>query len=466
MIRATAAKAVADIIAFLKNRIITMLDAIRKFRLDKNKVIDLLLIFFLWIVIFDPPFIIGFNIIHIVGACCVVYILFNKKYWLPLLEFEIVIVALFIYISIVSCFNGISFYDIIRSYVVYWIIDIVPISFVIVDICRIRKYDYEKFEQLIIGAGIIFTVVSVSAILSSSLHDLYFNHLDKAGLIKHQSLSARTYGFASNLLYSSPISVAIIGALCMKRFAVQDKIYYLLLSVAMMVVSYYNARISLFVYVFGCIAVFLAYKKHRKKLFITGVALVIFALAAFFVLFLVVRLSRAPGTHIVWLYNGLANIFGRFFGIDENSRFYQDSFGYYLDPIRYRLPSNFINIIFGTGQTIMMPNKFGICTDIGFVNDLWYGGIIYVLCAYFALFIYCRTIIKKAPRHTNDKSIGRFWVIMLVLTFIVSNIKGIFIGFNNATSLMWLLLVFVVMRKRKLRESDFSFIKIKKVGNR
>lgn len=466
MMRAAAEKAVADIIAFLENRISIMLDAIRKFRLDKNKIIDFLLILFLWIVIFDPPIIIGFNIIHIIGACSIIYILFNKKYWLPLLEFEIVIVALFAYIAIVSFLNGISFYDIIRSYVVYWIIDIVPISFVIVDICRIRKYDYDKFEQLIIGAGIVFAVISVSAILSSSLHDLYFNHLDNAGLIKHKSLSARTYGFASNLLYSSPIAVAIIGALCMKRFAVQDKIYYLFLSVAMMVVAYYNARISLFVYVGGCFAVFLAYKKHRKKLFITGVALVVFALIAFFVLFLIVRFSRAPGTHIVWLYNGLANIFGRFFGIDKNSRFYQDSFGYYFDPVRYQLPSAFINIIFGTGETIMMPNKFGVCTDIGFVNDVWYGGIVYVLCAYFALFVYCRTIIKKAPRHTTDKSIGRFWVIMLVLTFVVSNIKGIFIGFNNATSLMWLLLVFVVMRKRKLCENDFSFIRIKRVGSK
>ena len=445
----------------LKNKVSETVNAVKNFRFNKDKVIDLLLMLFLWLVIFDPPFIIGFNIIHIVGGCSLLYLLFKRKYWLPLIKFEAVLVGFFAYIAVVSYLNGISLYDIVRSYVVYWIIDIVPVSFVIVDICKIRKYDYDKFEKLLIGAGVIFTLVSVSAIFSTSVHDFFFDYLTKAGLIRHKSFALRTYGFASNLLYSSPIACAIIGALCMRRFALQNKLYYLGLSVLMMLAAYYNARISIFVYVAGCFAIFITYKKQRLKLFILGASFLVLAVGVFFILRAYVLSAQKPDSHIVWLYNGLANIFGRFFGTTKGSKYYYDSFGYYLNSKRYSYPSKIINIIFGTGETILGKNSYGVNSDIGFVNDVWYGGYVYVISAYTGIILFCRKIKQELPRCTDDKLIGSFLTVTLVLSFIVGNIKGIYVSFNNATTLMWILLIFSVLRTKELSDRGFPLLKKK-----
>ncbi len=452
------------VISSVKSKFSATVSAIKNFRIDKNRLIDFALILLMWLVIFDPPFIIGFNIIHIIGGASLLYLLFKRKYWLPLFKFEAVLAAFFVYIAIVSYLNGVSLYDIVRSYVVYWILDIVPVSFVIVDICKIRKYNYDKFEQLLIGAGIVFTIISVSAVLSTTIHDFYFDYLTKAGLIRHESFALRTYGFASNLLYSSPIACAVIGAICMKRFALQNKIYYLFLSAAMMVVSYYNARISLFVYAAGCIAVFIVYKKQRKKLFAIGLTMFVLVLGAFFVLRYYVRSAGKPDSHILWLYNGLANIFGRFFGDNHNTKVYSDATHYYIDAKHYPYPNSILQLIFGTGETILNKNSHGVSSDIGFVNDVWYGGYVYVIAAYTAIIAFCLKIKARLPRCTSDKLIGSFWAATFVLSFVVANIKGIFIAFNNVTTLMWLLLVFAVLRRKKLSDDDFPLFKKKKVG--
>ncbi len=447
-----------------KRKFSEMVSAVKNFRINKDKLIDLLLILFLWLVIFDPPFIIGFNILHIVGGASFVYLVFKRQYWMSFLKFEAVLVGFFLYVAVVSYLNGVSLYDIIRSYVVYWIIDIVPIAFVITDICRTRKYNYEKFEQLLIGAGIVFTVISLSAILSTTLHDFYFDYLTKAGVIRHPSFALRTYGFASNLLYSSSIACAVIGVMCMRRFTLYNKIYCLILSVAMMVVSYYNARISLFVYVAGCVAIFITYKKHRLKLFIIGASFLVAVIIGFACLRSYVLNANAPDKHIVWLYSGLANIFGKFFGETDKTKYHYDAFGYYLDPKRYTYPGNIINLLFGTGETILNDSSYNVHSDIGFVNDVWYGGFVYVIAAYIAFIAFCRKLKEKLPGITDDKLIGSFWSVTFVLAFIICNIKGIFITFNNITTLMWLLLVFAILRNRELSINDFPFFKKKKVS--
>ena len=452
------------VLGVVKRKCSETVSAVKKFRVDKFLLLDLLLIAALWFVIFDPPFMIGFNVLHIFGGASLLFLLFKRRYWMPLIKFELILAALFVYIAVVSLLNGVALFDILSSSVVYWMIDIVPIAFVFVDICKIRKYDYEDFEKLIIGAGVVFTVIGISAILSTALHDAYYNYLADAGVIKNSSLYVRTYGFASNLLYSSPIACAVIGVMCMRRFALRNKFYYLLLSVAMMAVSYYNGRVSLFVYAAGCLAVFITYKKHRLKLFVTGASLLAVVIIAFLVLRSYVFSEKSPDKHLLWLYAGLSNIFGRFFGETEQTKYHYNAFNYYINPVNYPYPGNIVNLLFGTGETILSENSYGVYTDIGFVNDVWYGGFVYVAAVYTAIIAFCRKFKEKLVDSTDDKLVGSFLSALFVFTFLIGNLKGIFITFNNATTVFWLLFVFSVLRNKELSPDDFPLFKKKKVN--
>ena len=78
------------------------------------------------------------------------------------------------------------------------------------------------------------------------------------------------------------------------------------------------------------------------------------------------------------------------------------------------LPENFVNIIFGEGR-IVFGNEYQD-SDIGYVNQIFAGGIIYLLIMLsFLLYMY-----KNNVRMTHDK----FLPLLFVTVLVVVNIKG------------------------------------------
>ena len=98
----------------------------------------------------------------------------------------------------------------------------------------------------------------------------------------------------------------------------------------------------------------------------------------------------------------------------------------------------------------MENSSSGIYSDIGFVNDIWFGGIIYSLAIYFCFSWIIVSIYKNLRFFGKKYSLGVAGI--LCLGVVVSNLKGIAFSFNDFTTLVLLVFVFTFNKKAAQNE--------------
>ena len=101
-------------------------------------------------------------------------------------------------------------------------------------------------------------------------------------------------------------------------------------------------------------------------------------------------------------------------------------------------------LVFGTGESILWGNKYGVCSDVGFINDLWRGGILY-FTAIIGLFIL--TLWKIMHSGSITRQDGVFLSGFLLLVFLLNNIKGSFFLHTDVTAVAWLLIPALVWNR-------------------
>lgn len=116
-------------------KLMQAVQVVKKKKLNLERVaVKVFLTAFLWLIIFDPPIIAQFNIIHLLGLIAIGYFFFKGKIAKSLLQMEFAVILFFAYMVIVRLTHGNS--AIITLYQVYWLVDIIPLSYMIVDICK------------------------------------------------------------------------------------------------------------------------------------------------------------------------------------------------------------------------------------------------------------------------------------------------------------------------------------------
>ena len=103
-----------------------------------------------------------------------------------------------------------------------------------------------------------------------------------------------------------------------------------------------------------------------------------------------------------------------------------------------------LSVIFGTAATIFgIETGFG--SDIGYINDMWLGGLIFMSITYGAFLLYYIEAYKK-----SDKLIT-FICLLFLVTFFILNIKGILVSNNEFFNISILLsAVFILNKEIKL----------------
>src|SRR5699024_6579900 len=117
-----------------------------------------------------------------------------------------------------------------------------------------------------------------------------------------------------------------------------------------------------------------------------------------------------------WLSTGVEEIIGFFSGNVE-----EGYFSYLFDENNYPLPDN---ILFGEGNRAL--KGISISSDIGYINDLWLGGLIYLVIMY-SLTLY-NTIILYKNKYNNFYS---FFAVFYLTTVIFINFKGVAFGISG-----------------------------------
>jgi hypothetical protein len=129
----------------------------------------------------------------------------------------------------------------------------------------------------------------------------------------------------------------------------------------------------------------------------------------------------------------------------RNVQYFADTFG----KGKLALPTGKA-FFFGIGHNMMGAR--GANCDIGFINDIFMGGIFYAITVWGAFAFLFKLSFQKG------KNLNGFLAMICIITFFVANFKGMLITQNEILSLIYLLTLYLALNKedesRKKIEQD------------
>lgn len=301
-------------------------------------------------------------------------------------------------------------------------------------VCKLweKKDNYQFFVEILVWAGMLEGFCSIGAFLSPQIKNVFIALMKKFtgdGLYSNTwYITVRSYGFAGTLVDLFGAGTAIISGICF-FYGVTEKRRYVVYSVITIIPAFLNARTGVVLYALAVIVVvlFLIWKARIKKI-VRVTASVIF-------LFLVAQL----GTVIVstqkytatWIKSGIEALKTL---VTEGFSGAQDEtvISSWLRQER-ELPDVFRCVI-GTGHSVYQAAGYKH-SDIGYINDIWFCGIIG------CVFLY-GTVVYMAWKIYKNTDILTFKIAALYIPIVlfVFNFKACLLGYSPGAAAMYLCL--------------------------
>ncbi|MER2190036.1 MAG: hypothetical protein ABS951_03675 [Solibacillus sp.] len=398
-------------------------------------------VLFLFCFIFAPPLIPKINLIFFVFIYAVFQLLRRKKtlvtnvfYYSGIQKFCTLMFIAYVYIifimSIGILFEDVGSINYIKT--LYRFILLIPITVtcIVYLIVRIHELKYDVYDVLhaIIKAGMIQVILSILMFLIPSVKEFIVNIMfANTGDNLTQNLwvyQRRLYGFSNSLLDSFGYGTGVIAALPL-ILAARSKIRYLLYIPFLLIVPFLNSRTGLIIFIVGLICCIPLYAKKLKlssmfKLSILTLLNILFLSVGYKILKIINPITSE------WIGNGLLSVVSMFNTNNEyNSNIgYTESTNKLFSAEFWYVPDSIWGFLFGTGHNVYEAIGF-THSDVGYINDLWLGGVLGLVLFYCPLLSLFIGILIK------EKQLGiKYLVCFLGLAFLVTNIKGYMINYN------------------------------------
>lgn len=410
----------------------------------KNSRFNLLFYIGLFILFYQPP-ILPINTIHLVGIISIVYIcLFSSNRTgairrdrsIETIVFAFVLIMLYVTIFSIVINKG-RITNI--AFPLYFIFDVIPFAYAMKIYREKRQIRFEAILDMGTFVGVTQAVTAIMAFLVPSIQELFITLMISYGYSSYsfESLSSfRLYGFSPYLTFGTPVIQSVLAVFILffkEKKGIKDYVCAAVIFFSAII----NARISIIIILIGFFTLIVSRKvSFRKK--------IVDCVLYFIVLFGVVKIGTAflkeysPSTY-EWIISGINEI-EIALGLGNADKY--SYITYFTDKNTYRLPDNAWGIIFGEGITVMTgTNAFNMNSDVGYINDIWLGGVLYVVLVH-SLFIRMITKIMRncVPKYSQ---IGLFFLLL----FPILNIKGI-------TFTMFSLSNYLIILYINLRDND------------
>jgi hypothetical protein len=277
----------------------------------------------------------------------------------------------------------------------------------------------------ILAASLIQAIIAYFCLFSENFHEAILDKMKSVGLYTVEHLEIwgfRIYGYGNSLMYSIPITQAIISAWVVIYGIINGKLLYPFLGISIFFSAMINAKNAIVIFVVTLfIGFFIEVRKKNRHIFYFFAFLVTFWLLAKYGLeFLTLRIPK--------LFEWVDLIFNK----ETLKMFYLD---YYFDISRWKMPSG-LQIVFGSG---IARNKQGYDADMGFVNDIWLGGYLYAAFT-ILLVVYFAKRIEANPCYKNGWNQILKW--SLLVCFFLANMKGVAFHYSSFMSLILIIYLF------------------------
>ena len=417
---------------------------------------DLAIILGLFIILFIPPIFsfrgIHLNAAHVVGVSSIVYLLWRLRVlkFLKVRE-NIWLVGGFL----VLLGYGIVLYLVHRtglssmSSQLYYLVDVIPFAFVVADYGNRKGLEVLDYIKLAIFVGMIHAVIALAMMVIPGMQAGFINMLLDYGYSQTVAgLTYRLYGFSGQLTFAAPVMQSFLAVISFYLCFTQSKKYYIPCLV-LLFTAIINARTTIIAFGIGAIIVLCCSKQWGWKHTVVTLKPLLLCLPVALIGIAVLWLVT-PYT-VQWIFAGFKEIFSFLGGSDKKS-----TFTALLSPEHLSLPP-VKALLFGVGSQIMggyenVAAGLGpVHSDVGYINDIWYGGIVYAIFQYaFFYYIFSRLMKKE------NAAVLRFFGLFLMIIIPVLNMKGIACSMNAFTNLVLILVIAVINMpgaKRKVNEN-------------
>lgn len=314
-----------------------------------------------------------------------------------------------VYVTFVSIINGFDIRWLQNTSLLIQIFNI----WLIIEMLKKNNYTKEKMIKLLLDVALIQAFICIVMLIFPELKQIALNSY-YAGRQENIWISQnRIYGFSGEYTYSTPIFHGILAVLSFICGIEYNKKYYLYIPFLLLAV-FLNGRTGLVVFIVAISIIFMFYILKRKML--KKVLTYVGMLAVIVILGLNFIDKVAPHTYD-WVMEAV-NQTQLFLFKGELTGIYRDLFTEH-----FFIPQG-ISLIFGEGHRVYGVQGYKH-SDVGFVNDLFLGGVIYIILLYGAIIKY---ILKGVTRKYSardvwmkiDKIISLTWIPILV----IANLKG------------------------------------------
>lgn len=400
-------------------------------------IIDLMLFLY----IFMPP--LKINILHILFLVGALYLIINIKKICKIKKKKIYYENIF-FISLIILYSSLLVMisengdiKILKAVIIsFFEMYIISLTFCFYLYLNKKKFIY-LFDRLY-KIAIFQSVIAITAFSFKEVQMFILNNFLKIKLDKEQVTvleflsSKRLYGLSNGLTYSTPIYQAVLSTSFL-FYRKLNKIICLIIFISAVI----NARIAIVVFIIALIihlfqkikgnSLIRNFKFLLKILILVGVSIIIMDI--FF------NNIFIKNSTLLWIKEAFDEIFNLFKGERKGTFYYL--FGKFLI-----FPKD-IQLIFGEGYTLF-GKKIG--SDIGYVNDLWFGGIIYTLLIW--IFI-IRNFISLYKNIEMMKLINlKILVNLLIIVAIICHIKGTIYTFSSFWGLVLLMFSYNTLKEK------------------
>lgn len=397
-----------------------------------------LFLILLYIYIFNPPFrFLPFSPKYFLYPLILLCTLFSKRYLKVIGHFKIHLKLLCL----------IVLYSLVRDFFEFKIV-FFPINFlllieaVFLPISIIYIYSRIKPEgdliNEIIFVGVIASLFSLLMIANGGIGDFIRYKLLTTDEFT-EAVAYRTFGLAENLTSSYGIVQGIIFSLALFYSIINKK--YLLLLPFFLIAILFNARIG-FAPVILSVIILNIFSFDYKR--ILGIFSFVFA---FYLLYQHTSLFEDYKKTIEW---GL-DFFTQSFDFASSGTSSHSTFSVLFDDMAV-FPNNAFSWMFGSAENLFISPTRN--TDIGYLIQLNYGGLLYL-----ALLGLVMLNISKYFFKLNK--ISRLILLLIILTILITNIKGnIFIPVGSIRLMM--LIIFILVLKMDVFSKNVISLRLHK----
>lgn len=411
---------------------------------------QILITMFTFIYIYTPLLILPFNILHIISVVSIWLLFLNYSASalrvMASTEIRVFLVLQLILAIYVTTLSALTSQDFLTLYfAVSTIIEVVPCAILISLFLLRRNFNMLQFYEFILNIGLIQVFFVIATFLFPSLRDWIIQSSGSSSLEEVYQLvnKFRIFGLARGYTFAMPLFQGMCIIIAMVLGSYVAKKYYLLVPFYLISILL-NARIA----AISLIISFLVIMSHKlKRNFFKQIGSALLFVGVFYLLNLYIKEKAEDSLNDIYIWLN--------FGIQEVTSFMQskESSGN-IETLQgmWFIPPG-MGLLAGTGK-----NVFGIqnnSSDIGYVINLYYGGIIFSLILYFAYLF----LLNEYRRRGNliEKNIG----LSLIVYLAFANIKGnVFVPSEIINGLI-LLIIFSVSYRIKRRENEFNSMLLK-----